>query len=232
MKKLSCVLALLLAAGAVSAASTEEAPPPSGEEKPALQLTQRLGFGTDTIPLAYSYSYNSFYMSDLNAISVRYWLSETIAVEVLGTYRNYSNQGIGFDGGFVLDPVQNWGAGLGLKFNLRRPVPNLFIQALLRASYARGDNQSSNYSTIQTSNNETLGAFAGIGFEYFIPFVDSLSVESCIGYMFATSYSTGVTRYNPSVYTYGDSDYGRTTLYNDIVIRGLTPTTISVHFYF
>jgi hypothetical protein len=84
---------------------------------------------------------------------------------------------------------------------------------------------------VQENYAESFVISAGLGFEYFMPFCDSLSVQGNLA--FAGSYNDGWESelYNPNQnqtnYTLKYS-YWRTTF----VSTGLTLSTVSVHFYF
>jgi hypothetical protein len=192
------------------------------DAKNELHLSGKLGFGTGFIPFN-NYSFT------LNTLSARLWLSEKFCLDLEGTYNGYSNSGTDLNGNAVQDPNQTYGIGLGFKYNVKEPVKNLFIQLIGQASYAANIYRSSQTYEIDNYNNQTWGSFVGIGFEYFIPFFDSLSVESNVGYSMDFYNSTTTSQYSyggPEVITTKNT-YGSSTLVN-----GLTINTLIIHFYF
>ncbi len=188
-----------------------------------LQLSDRLGFGTGWIA---DQNYTD------SALSVRYWLSEKCCLDLFFNYSGFSQPGDDFTGKPLLDPQQTIGTGLGLKVNVKQPVKNLFIQLIGQATYCDQNYRDSNTDEVSTYDYQTFGGFAGIGFEYFIPFFDSLSVEANIGYSGTIETSTTGTSYNP-VYYPGKQNQTIVQTYpgGHVQVNGMSLSTLNIHFY-
>jgi hypothetical protein len=191
-----------------------------------LHLGGRLGFGTGMVPFDINtYGFN------LTTISGRLWLSDQFCLDLEGAYNSYTSSGTGFYDIAVSNPNTTYSFGLGGKLNIKEPMKYLFIQLLAQVSFTDNNYQQSGDTQINTINNETVGMFAGIGFEYFIPFLDNLSVESNIGFYSNLNWVTTITEYLP---TYNLPNNVKTTndYSNLIQVNGMTFNTLIVHFYF
>jgi hypothetical protein len=167
------------------------------------------------------------------------WLSDQAALDVLATANAGSNAGFDFNGNPTNFPNTTWGAGLQLRGNLTAPFRNLRLQGLFRATYAQFNQQEVTWTNnnitnqIQDCYSETFLLSAGLGFEYFMPFCDSLSVQGNLA--FTGAYNDGwiSESFNPSQ-NLGQANY--TVKYSNfrtaIVTTGLTLSGLSVHFYF
>jgi hypothetical protein len=191
-----------------------------------LHLGGRLGFGTGFVPFDINtYGFN------LTTVSGRLWLSDQFCLDLQGAYDSYTSAGTSFNNVTVYNPNTTYALGLGGKFNIKEPMKYLFIQLLAQVSFTDNNYQQSADTQINTVDNQTLGMFAGIGFEYFIPFLDNLSVESNIGFYSDFNWVTTTTQYLPAyglpVAVKQTSDYS-----NLIQVNGMTFNTLIVHFYF
>jgi hypothetical protein len=108
------------------------------------------------------YAIGASSINDLSpAMAVRYWFSETKAVDIY--FAGYDN-----------NDSQYWAYGLGFGFrqNWKRPVDNVTLQFIEKITFERNPS---------LDTPDTLNLFLGPGFEAFIPFWKNLSVEASIG---------------------------------------------------
>ncbi len=205
-------------------------------EKP-ITLSDRVGVGYDYIRID-EVQYPNFFTGNISvlALDATYWLSEKSALDLLVTGNFSSNPGTDFNGNSVNYPDNIWGLGLQWRYNIASPARNLLIQGLLRGTYCQY-----NFEQIWNSNNnialqlfqgysESYCLSVGAGFEYFLPFFDSISLQGNI--LFTASYNDGwlTSLYNPNQntpnYTLNYSYYR--TLFSN---TGLNLTTLTIHFY-
>jgi len=145
MKKTTFLFLIILFSSNLARAAQESASP-SGTD--SLPLKDKIGFGID-------------YFDHLGtAPSVRFWLSDQTALDILCGTTNATN---------------TWGIATGLKQNLLHPSKYVQIQVLERFSFVRNIRYPSSYY----SNWTVL--MAGTGFEAFMPFCEALSVEGWVG---------------------------------------------------
>jgi hypothetical protein len=191
-----------------------------------LHLGGRLGFGTGFVPFD-----TNTYSFSLTTISGRLWLSDQFCLDLQGAYNGFSSAGTGFNNTSISNPNTTYALGLGGKLNIKEPMKYLFIQLLGQVSFTDNTYQQSGDTQINVIDNRTLGMFAGIGFEYFIPFLDALSVESNIGFYSDLNWVTNTTQYLPS---FDRPNYVQTNNYysNLIQVNGMTFNTLIIHFYF
>jgi hypothetical protein len=198
-----------------------------------LALGGKLGVETDTLYI------NEGSPNGLNgaaniaetSLGLNYWLSDKSALQLFGFCSFYSSPDTDFTGNIVYDFSDTWGLGLGYKYNVSEPFKGLFIQLLGRVTYAQ--NSSPFHQPVEFTNgfSETLGFFAGAGFEFFIPFWQALSLSANVGYLVTYNDGWSSTEYNPG--------YGGTNSYESfnywrggILSNGFTITTIAINFYF
>lgn len=191
-------------------------------------LTGRLGFGTGMVPFN-----ENVYGELLNTISARYWFSEKFCLDLEGSYNGYSDSGTDFNDNTIQTPNETYAIGLGFKYNLKEPVKYLFLQLIGQISFADNSYENAQVYQLVTTNNETWGGFVGLGFEYFIPFFNSISVESNIGYSFDINDVITQTQDNPDAY--GPTPVTTTSVVTRqglIQVNGMTASSLIVHFYF
>lgn len=199
---------------------------PSPTSSPAshdLKLSGRFGMGSGFI--------NARTGSAL-ALSLRYWVSEKACIDLLGSYNEYSNDGYTFSDAPVQEPYYQLGCGVGFKYNLAEVKKNLFLQLMAQGTFYQ--NHSAFLSTYvqETVDYYTWGLFGGVSLEYFLPFFDSLSVESSIGYMQGFDSNTFNMNYNPVYYT-GPLTNVTTGAGTDgrIIVNGGTLGSLYLHLY-
>jgi hypothetical protein len=90
--------------------------------------------------------------------SIRYWLNDQTALEVLGS--NY---------------MDSWGCALGVLQNIAHPTRDVYIHLLSRYTFNQYSNP--NVSSLTNYSSITLG----IGFEAFMPFCENLSLDGWVG---------------------------------------------------
>ncbi len=213
---------------------------PTPVDKP-LSFEGKFGIGYEYIRVdeVQNTSYNNFVTNNLLSLDTTYWISNQTALDILATANAGSYMGTDFNGNSTNFPNTTWGGGLQLRDNLSAPLHDLRLQALFRATYAQFSqeevNWSSNYNItyqIQDCYSETFLLSAGLGFEYYLPFCDSLSVQGNLAYSGAYNDGWISETFNPKYnvganYTIKYSNY-RTAF----VLTGLTLSGVSVHFYF
>ena len=190
---------------------------------PELKLSGRFGIGSGFIDNKYGSS---------TCLSLRYWLLDGVCVDFLGYYSGYTNPGNSFAGASVADPYYQVGGGLGFKFNLAEIRKNLFLQLDTQGSYYLNHYQFSYVNEQDITDNETWSLFAGIGFEYFFPFLDCLSVESSLGFMQGFDFSKAVYNYNPAQVS--NTNFIATSSGTDgrLLVNGGSLGGVSLHLYF
>ncbi len=212
-------------------------------EKP-LSLAGRFGIGSDSIRLdedqlnTVSISINTI---SLTALDATYWLSNGSALDFLGAFSASDNPNFDFNGNTTNYPNQTWGIGLGYRQNLSTPIRDFRIQGLLRASYAQYKNdqliwwntQTGVGYDVQTQFSETILFSAGLGFEFFAPFCESLSLQSNLAYSISQNDGWVTQTFNAPL-TPGYKNFTSTYSYvrSGLVLSGLSLSTLSVHFYF
>ncbi len=205
-----------------------ETPTPVPTPTPALlKLTGRWGVGFDTIPGA---STNASLgasiipsLSSPNALAVRYWVTEGFCWDGLVAV-NLSSQppgGNGVAGVPAGTDERAFGVGTQMKLNLKRPTRWLLAQAIGRASLASLQ-QLDNSGGGGGNTTTTFGLGVGLGFEAFMPFWDSLSVEGSI----LADFSSSQTKVS------GATQAAQSGSSLSIDASGFTPLNVGIHLYF
>jgi hypothetical protein len=214
-----------------------------------LHLAGKFGIGTDTIRIDENSTSagSSPGTALITAVDAIWWLSDDSGIDFLATLSEGQNPGVDFKGNEYNYPNEILGAGLGYRQVVASPVRELKIQGLARATYGHYSNQLElwYYSPANLSfesgneRSENFVFMAGLGFEYFMPFCESLSVQSYLCYVASYTDNSASTTYNSTMANYGyslsgfnntsyQSSYWRTSL----LLSGLSLSTLSVHFYF
>ena len=220
------LLALALAAPVAAAEALAPTPAPAATPVPTPtgpRLTGRWGLGFDNIPGASAGTGLVPGLADPNAAAIRYWINEQLAWDGLLAL-DLSSQpsgGSGAPGVPAGTDQRGYGVGTVLKFNVKRPTPWLLAQVLARASLA-SLTQAQNNGSNNGQTTTTFGLGVGAGFEAFLPYWDSLSVEGSVGLNFSSSQTK---LEGPGQVAQSGSSLG-------ISGSGFTPLNVSVHLYF
>jgi hypothetical protein len=188
----------------------------------AMTLTGRWGVGFDSIPGASAGTGLVPGLTAPNALAVRYWVAEGFCWDGLVAV-NLSSQpsgGSGSTGVPAGTDQRALGVGTVMKFNLKRPTRWLLAQALGRASLASLQQVSNSGSGGQTTS--TFGLGVGLGFEAFLPFWESLSVEGNI----LVDFSSSQTKVE------GSTQAAQSGSSLAIDAGGFTPLNVGIHLYF
>ena len=232
---------------AVPATPIHLAPTASALAPGEAHLGGKLGIGTDSIRvdengIAVGSIANTASLIGLDAI---YWLSDNSGLDILATVSEADNPGPDNNGNATDYPTFIYGYGLGLRQNLSSPMKGLKIQGLLRFTYSNYSNQQD--LNIHTNpnlsfekavlNSETFTGLLGLGFEYFLPFCEFISVQSYVSLTESFNDNSSSVTYNPAMATYGyvvPFNYSYSTSYwrTGFLLNGLSLSTLSVHFYF
>jgi hypothetical protein len=212
-----------------------------------IHLKGKFGIGTDNIRIDQnSTSVTSTPSTNsLAALDAIWWISDTSGIDVLGTVISAGAPGVDFDGNPYNYISRDLGCGLGYRRNLSSPCRYLKIQGLVRVTYGQYSNKQEMwfYANTQTNfelgilHSKTLNLMAGLGFEYFMPFCKSLSVQSYVTVLANYNDNDGSTIYNPVMTQYGYTGYKNThykTTYwrTAVLVNGLGLSSLAVHFYF
>lgn len=187
------------------------------------RLAGHWGIGFDSIPGASTGTGLVPGLAAPNALAVRYWVTERFSWDgLLAVNLNSQPAGGGGSTGVPAGTDQKaFGAGTVMKLNLKRPTPWLLAQAVGRASLASLQQVSNNGAgTGQTTT--TFGLGVGLGFEAFLPFWDSLSVEGNI----LADFSSSQTKLE------GPSQAAQSGSSLSIDSSGFTPLNVGLHLYF
>lgn len=201
MKKMMLVAAALLLAGQAYSKTVRRAEPvetDSGRTEISTGMAGKWGVGFDTIPGAStggSPMVPTF--GSANALNLRYWRNDAWCLEGL--------LALAVSNSAVSESI--FGVGVGAKYNFRKPVDDVLVQMLGRASFATDNAASVNISTI--------ALWVGTGFEAFIPAWRAISVEGNVGLGFISQSRPGV----------------NTTVFG-INGNGFAPVSVAIHYYF
>ncbi len=234
----------------VSPVSTPSSTPAASEtpvvSEKSLNLGGKFGIGTDSIRLDETLQGGTnFTTASLTALDATYWLSDKSGLDFLGTFTAGSSPSYDLSGNPSDYPNKIWGLGLGFRRNLGSPIRNLRLQGLFRATYAQYTTSSVDWLyvytptayQVQSQFNETFLLSAGLGFEYFLPFCDSLSVQSNLAYTVSQNDGWVSQTFNPNLPNLGYPGFNNSTLKysylrTGFAVNGLTLSSVSIHFYF
>jgi hypothetical protein len=195
---LMAALVLISSAGFAKKAATRQ--DYSSPDELSTGLEGKWGIGFDTVPGASSGGEPlAPGLGTANALDVRYWRTDRVGIEALLTF--------GVSNGSSPSSESIFGAGLGFKYNWKKPVDDVLVQWLGRFTFASDNSGGANISTV--------ALWAGSGFEAFIPAWRALSVEGSVGLGFVDQNKAGTT----------ETIFGLNG-------NGFVPVNVAVHYYF
>lgn len=130
-------------------------------------MKHRWGFGFDSLP---GLGASGGSVAQPNALSLRWWASDRLAVDLAGTL---SAQGVSGSAA-TQGSLDSWGGAAGLRYNVSEPSKDLLVQVVMKGAYAKSAPDS-------PAELATQAGFVGLGFEAFIPGWDWVSVEGTAG---------------------------------------------------
>jgi hypothetical protein len=161
---------------------------------------------------------------------IRYWLSNQFILEVLAGGTAGTQLGSDAFNNPIDDPYWAYCYGLGIKTNLAEPFDGLLVQCITHLLYLQNSSQKSNSISVYTDQYQYLSVSIGLGFEYFLPFLKNLSLETSANLEFDENWEnytatprntfTSPTVYTPSTYVF------------KVTTPGFNLTSISIHYYF
>jgi hypothetical protein len=131
-------------------------------------------------------SYNDGY-----ELVARHWLNERTALDLMvgGNYE----PGPGSQPNTFSTFYWNYGLGAGFRFNLARPVEDVFVQWIVQLSYLQNYEQQTDETqspaSVSTTQEQILNLYLGPGFEAFLPFWKNLSIEASVGINLSSTWS-------------------------------------------
>ncbi|HTB23495.1 MAG TPA: hypothetical protein VK914_12415 [bacterium] len=179
--------------------------------------------GVDSIPATAIASPSGSMVALPDALSLRWWATERLAIDVLagGNY-NSAQAGRG-----ELSPLVSSSPGmavyagaLGLRYNLSELSHDLLSQLVLKVSGAQSAESISGWSG--QASETTLAVFVGGGFEAFVPGWDWLSLEATIG----------VTGFSQSLTPPSGNGGAQTVSGLGLAGSGFSPVDLAAHIYF
>jgi hypothetical protein len=194
-----------------------------GMAKPR-SLAGHWAVGVDSLPAAAIASPSGSLVAVPSALSIRWWATDQLAVDLLasGNY-NSAQAGKGELSPLVSSGPGNafYAGGLGLRYNLSELSHDLLSQIVVKASGAQSAGSISGWSGKATES--TLAVFVGAGFEAFVPGWDWLSVEG----------SAGVTGFSQSLTPQSPGNGGPQTVSGvGLAGSGFSPINLAAHVYF
>ena len=210
---------------AAASATTTPTPEPSPAKAP---WAGRFGLGFSQITV--NPVYPTYYQADVvNLLSVRYGLSDAVILEVLAGASVGNQFDYNSSYSVVYDPYWAYCFGLGDKINLAEPAEGFWIQEVNRYLYLENSAQSTSPDGVDKEHYQYLSLSAGIGFEYFLPFLKNLSLETVESVEFDTNWETFI-----STPTSGSpaSVQNISTWSLQVVSPGFNLTSLSIHYYF
>lgn len=203
-------------------AASEGAQAPAAESFSPGHLKGRLGFG-----LVYNSDIFSVYW-----LNVRWWFEDRAALDLLmgGSYTE--RKGYGFDSLPNTTPDWNYSLGLGIREIIAEPSEDVHVLFIQRAVYSAYLQQSAGVSSLYQYQTQTLTGFLGLGFEAFVPFWKSLSIEGSVGLKFGAQWEQDIQVLNG----YGAPNVKYETDYGNLVLGSNNDFTsllgAGLHFYF
>jgi len=178
-----------------------------------------LGIGLGSLPYAGT------------AVDIRYWMDNNLAVDLMAGGTSNPFNGQDFNGNSVQVPDWGYGLSLGFKENLEEPVHDVFVQLIERLNYSQNYDEYEDTNEMTVTQNQIVSVYLGLGFEAFIPFWESLSIEGSVGLTATDTFNESLAVYNPNYY----GTNSQTS--SNVFAAGLTSGTFSilsgsVHFYF
>jgi hypothetical protein len=187
-------------------------------------LANHWAVGVDSLPTSAITSPSGAMVAVPSALSVRWWATERLAVDLLvaGNY-NSAQAGKGELSPLVSSGPGNafYAGGLGVRYNISELSHDLLSQFVVKASGAQSAGSISGWSGKATET--TLAVFVGAGFEAFVPGWDWLSVEG----------SAGATGFSQSLTPQGPGNGGVQTISGvGLAGSGFSPINLAAHIYF
>jgi hypothetical protein len=230
---------------AATVVPTVKATPAKTEE--SLHLKDKFALGTDSLRVDENSTGigSTTNTASLTALDAVWWFSDDSAIDFLATVSTAQTPGVDFNGNPYQYTNQIYGGGLGYRCNVSSPMRDLKIQGLARFTYGNYSNQqqlwyyaatNTNFET-GTVNSESYNFIAGLGFEYFLPFCENLSVQSYLAFVAEYSDNSASLNYNSAIVNYGYTGYNNTTYQTSywrtgLLLNGLSLSSVSVHYYF
>lgn len=161
----------------------------------------------------------------LPGLGASYWITDKFAIDaaLAGMSGSSASGGTDAAGRPVNDSSSSVAFAVAGRFTVARPVDALHIQALVRATAANEGTTRSVLGVSNSTNKFGLGALLGVGFEAFIPGLDSLSVQADSGLY--------VNWISPSTTAAGPTPNAETNMGIGQAGRWL-PMNVSIHYYF
>jgi hypothetical protein len=213
----SILAVLLLAAPALRA---EDAAAPAAEP---VAMKGKIGIGVGTMPGLGPTQLPIFsqVISQPDAVSLRWWVSDKVGLEALLAYNQTSAPSSG--SGTAASVNYAGGIGLGAKWNFKRSERALgqLLVGFSVASYGQGPD-----STGATTSNNTFSLYVGPGFEVFMPFLKNLSLEGSVRLRVNTLGTK--TEGGPA----GSNQAAQSSTSLGFFGEGFTPLALSMHYYF
>ena len=180
-------------------------------------LAHRWGFGLDTIPGASVNPLSGSLVSQPNAISIRWWATDKLGLDLLAAANISSLNGTTGGSSSSNPGGQTVGVGFGVKYNLTEPSHDLLAHIVAKGSYGTAE------QTGGTTRLSTTALFVGAGFEAFVPGWDWLSLEG----------SAGLTVSSQDLEpTNGGTGAAQSTSNVSLGGNGFSPVNLSIHVYF
>jgi len=164
-------------------------------------------------------------------VDIRYWMENNLALDLMAGGTSNPTSGQDFNGNSIQVPDWGFGLSLGFKENLKEPVHDVFVQLIERLNYSQNYDGYEDTSEVTVSQNQNISVYLGLGFEAFIPFWESLSIEGSVGLTATDTFNEYSVFYNPNYYGTNIQTSG------NVFSTGLSSGTFSilsgsVHFYF
>lgn len=110
------------------------------------------------------------------------------------------------------------------------PFDGLMVQTITRLLYLQNSSQSSNNIYVWDDQYQYLSVQAGLGFEYFMPFVKNLSVETSVNLEFDDNWESSSS--SPRNTAVAPTVQSTSTWIFKITSPGFNLTSVSIHYYF
>jgi hypothetical protein len=225
----------------VSSSPIPTATPVVSLTNPKSEWAGRFGLGLSSISVAPRENLSPS-ADSLTLLSIRYWFSNRFQLDIFlgGTAGNQFGNSV--TSNTVYDPFWAYCYGVGIKTNLAEPVEGLWIKFTNQYLYFQNSSQSSHAADVLNNLNQNvvtnevltdqyqyLSVSAGLGFEYFLPFVKNLSLETSETLEFDTNWETYVVNF-PAGYTGSSQNYSTWIL--KVTSPGFNLTSLTFHYYF
>lgn len=219
----------------LTAEATQTAIPAlSATPTPVAKISKSVGegyFGLGLNSISVSPHYGLIGAADsVNLFSLRYWLTDQFILEALVGGTAGTQVGQDAYGNLVNDPYWAYCWGFGVKTNVLEPFDGLMVQTITRIMNLQNSSQNSNNAYVYTDQFQYLSVQAGLGFEYFMPFVKNLSVETSVYLEFDDNWENYSN--NPRNPAITPTLYNPSTWIFKVNSPGFNLTSVSIHYYF